>query len=70
MWVSVVVMQQAVGQRCVWTEVLRHMWMQVEFLVVMVVVVVGSRGDAAGQRDSDIAEAWFGAMMHADDVRR
>lgn len=68
MWVSVVVVQQAVGQRCVWAEVLRHMWMQVEFLMVM--VVVGSRGDAAGQRDSDMAEAWFGAMMHADDVRR
>lgn len=68
MWVSVVVVQQAVGQRCVGAEVLRHMWMQVEFLMVM--VVVGSRGDAAGQRDSDMAEAWFGAMMHADDVRR
>jgi hypothetical protein len=51
-----------------WAEVLRHMWMQVEFLVV--VVVVGSRGDAAGQRDGDIAEAWFRAMVHADDVCR
>jgi hypothetical protein len=30
MWVSVVVVQQAVGQRSVGAEVLRHMWMQME----------------------------------------
>ena len=52
-----------------WTEVLRHMWMQMELLVVMVVVVI-SRGYGAGQRDGNIAERRFRAMMHANDVRR
>lgn len=70
MWVSVVVVQQAVGERCVGAEVLRHVWMQVEQVVVMMVVVVISGGDDAGQRDGYIAEARFGAMVHADDVRR